>query len=586
METIPKRIVETSLRYANSIALESDAESLTYKDLTDASNRLARLLLFRGLVPGSTVGIVGTPGIDPIVGLLAILMSGCAFVPVDERFPLERMKSIFRDSGCQAVLAPANLVDAAAGFDTQIIPNDAWRREPAAAMSALPEGSADQLAYIMYTSGSTGRPKGVMIEHGTLLNFFDNFSQRLPFSSDQSILSLASFSFDIFLVEILLPLTIGMRVVIPSADQRKSPRGLGAFIEKSRIDIMQVTPSRLQWFLYDRYDGEGIRQLSCLLIGGEQLNPSLVRKIRPLTGASLYNLYGPTEATIWSSVKDLSGTGPVTIGSPFTHASFHLFDEFGHPCSPGNPGILYIGGTGLARGYVGDPKLSSERFVHHRLLNERIYNTGDLARQTSDGEYEILGRVDHVVKIRGYRVGLEEVETALSSHPLVSQAVAAVRTDADGLQSLHAYVMRQPDCSVPWSTIRQYISGMLPDYMIPSSCTIVDEIPLTSSGKADRQRLIADSLSKPVEAAALPTPNTDSNSMINIVCSKLSSYVQGDVWNSLDTDLTDLGVNSIQFIQFIVELEMELGIVFEEDDLLFENFSTVREIVKYIQQSR
>ncbi|MCP4150724.1 MAG: amino acid adenylation domain-containing protein, partial [bacterium] len=267
---------------------------------------------------------------------------------------------------------------------------------------------ASSLAYIIYTSGSTGKPKGVMIEHDSLLNFIKGMTDIIKFKPEACILSLTTICFDIFGLETLLPLTTGTKIVIGSSKEQREPYAAGLLMEQEHVSIFQATPSRLQLLLSEEKSRSGLAQLDELLVGGEALPLKLLKEARKIIPGKIYNVYGPTETTIWSTAKEVTGEKALNIGKPIANTQIYILDQWDKLQPKGIAGELCIGGDGLARGYINNPEMTSEKFIQHKptfsFPNNHLYRTGDLARWLPDGNIEFLGRIDHQVKIRGFRI--------------------------------------------------------------------------------------------------------------------------------------------------------------------------------------
>jgi amino acid adenylation domain-containing protein len=352
-----------------------------------------------------------------------------------------------------------------------------------------PLTTANNLAYVLYTSGSTGKPKGVEIRHRSLVNFLASMQRQPGIAPSDRLLAVTTFSFDIAGLELYLPLVSGGRVVIAPRDATFDGAALTKILNDSKISIMQATPVTWRLLLESGWQGTPGLKLLC---GGEALTSELAAQL-VATGAEVWNLYGPTETTIWSTLQRIhSQDERVSIGRPIANTQVHLMDEYGQPVPPGIAGELYIGGDGLARGYLRREELTAERFVNSPLhAGQRLYRTGDLVRRLPKGDLEYKGRVDHQVKVRGFRIELGEIEAALEQQPGISQAVAVVREDSAGDQQLTAY-MTTPDGALPDSKVlRRALLAFLPEYMIPSSFVQLDEFPLTPNRKVDRKALLA-----------------------------------------------------------------------------------------------
>ncbi|HWM94490.1 MAG TPA: amino acid adenylation domain-containing protein [Thermoanaerobaculia bacterium] len=450
-ETCVHRLFEAQAeRTPDAIALSCEGADFTYRELDIRANRLAHRLRRLGVGPEVAVGLVGDRSIEMVVNLLGILKSGGSYVPLDSSYPRERLDWMIEDSGALLLLPQ----------DTDGEP------EHAPDVPVLPES----LAYTIFTSGSTGRPKGVQVPHAALANFL----AAMPLRPDDVLLAVTTLSFDIAALEILLPLTRGARVVMASRETAADGALLAAEIERSGATVLQATPATWRMLIESGWPGSPDLTALC---GGEALPRELARSLLDRT-AVLWNLYGPTETTVWSAVHRVEDADrAIPVGRPIANTSIHLVDREMQPVPVGVTGELLIGGAGVARGYRGRPDLTAERFLPGKS-GAPLYRTGDLARRLPDGKLEILGRLDQQVKVRGFRIEMEEVEAALESHPAVVRAVADVR---DG--RLVAYVVGDP------TELRAWLARRLPEFMIPSLFTAVDALPLTPNGKVDRRAL-------------------------------------------------------------------------------------------------
>ncbi|NOQ27954.1 MAG: amino acid adenylation domain-containing protein [Bacteroidales bacterium] len=343
------------------------------------------------------------------------------------------------------------------------------------------------LAYIIYTSGSTGTPKGVMIEHGNIVNFIYGMTNLISFKEKDILLSLTTVSFDIFGLEIFVPLTIGSSLVLGSNEDKLSPQNISSIILNKNVSILQLTPSTLKLIISDKESAKSLDLLNNLLVGGEELPLSLLTELREQYQSKIYNMYGPTETTIWSTAKDVSGTKVLNIGKPILNTQIYILGAGNKLQAIGVSGELCIAGDGLARGYNNNEELTKEKFIDHPYKEgEKLYRTGDLARWLPDGNIEFLGRIDHQVKIRGFRIELGEIENALLKHESIKESVVLAREDKDD-KYLCAYIVCEGDLS--HEELRTFLFTGLPDYMIPSYFVELDSLPLTTSGKVNRKAL-------------------------------------------------------------------------------------------------
>jgi amino acid adenylation domain-containing protein len=351
--------------------------------------------------------------------------------------------------------------------------------------------SPDSLAYAIYTSGSTGRPKGVMVTHGAAVNFLHAMRERPGISPDDTLLAVTTLAFDISLLELLLPLTVGARVVVADRETAADPVALADLLASSGATVMQATPATWKMLVFAGWEGDrSLRVLS----GGEAL-PGAIADLLRERGLDLWNLYGPTETTVWSTVHPVDRSEPVVpVGTPVANTRAYVLDAHLEPVPAGVPGGLFLAGAGVARGYLGRPDLTAERFLPEPFggaAGARMYRTGDQARWREDGVLEFLGRDDQQVKVRGFRIELGEVEAALAAHPGVRETAAAALADDTGEARLVAYVVEEDEVPPDAPDLRAWLRERLPDYMVPSVFVALDALPRTANGKTDRAALPA-----------------------------------------------------------------------------------------------
>ncbi|NLX97237.1 MAG: amino acid adenylation domain-containing protein, partial [Rhodopirellula sp.] len=484
-------IDERAIASPDRIAVVCGHRSLCYKELQEQSNRLARHLRGLGVRRGTVVGICVERSVDMVVGLLGILKAGGAYLPLDPAFPRDRLALMLEDSAAMVLVTEQSLAADFPAYTGELVCLDAQRHEIARESCDRLDASAgpEDLAYVIYTSGSTGLPKGVEVSHRALSNFLHSIERTPGLDASDVLLSVTTLSFDIFGLELYLPLVCGACVVVADRLAVGDPVRLGDLLVRSGATVMQATPATWRMLIDAGWTGApGLKAM----IGGEALAPQLAHRLVALCG-SLWNLYGPTETTIWSTAAEVTpGFDRVTIGRPIANTQIYLLDEHLQPTPIGVSGELCIAGAGLARGYRNRPELTAERFVPNPFSQEpgsRLYRTGDLARWLPDGRIECLGRMDHQVKVRGFRIELGEIETALAAHPDIRQAVVVARPDATGQNRLCGYVVSEVGGALAIELLRDHLRPRLPDYMIPSTFMVLDAFPLTPNGKVDRAAL-------------------------------------------------------------------------------------------------
>ncbi|WP_316168801.1 MULTISPECIES: non-ribosomal peptide synthetase [unclassified Bradyrhizobium] len=424
----------------NAVAIIHEDQRLSYRDLDGRANRLAHHLREIGVGPEVVVGLCVERGPDMVVGLLGILKAGGAYLPLDPSYPRERLAFMMSDVGASVLVTQADLVGAWPDHDGDVVLIDAdWKNiESRPATAPVGHGpSPDNLAYVIYTSGSTGTPKGVLVTHAAVINFLHEMAKAPGIDSSDVLAAVTPISFDIAALEIYLPLTTGARVVIVPRRVAVDGFELTRVLDESGATIVQATPST--WRLLAEAKFRPAQPLKCLC-GGEAMPVDLPAQLAQMA-SSVWNMYGPTETTIWSTVCRLDPARDVVIGHPIANTALYVLDEDYNVVPIGVVGELYIGGAGLARGYWHRPDLTAERFVPDPFGDgTRLYSTGDLVRYRADGHLEYLGRIDHQIKIRGYRVELGEIEAALADHEDVAQAVV-VAGGEDAGRHLIAYVV-------------------------------------------------------------------------------------------------------------------------------------------------
>jgi len=537
------------------VAVEGDGERLTYADLDSRANGLARLLQRHGVGAGSLVALCMERTPAMLVGLLGIMRSGGAYVPIDPAFPADRRRYMLENAGVRVIVTQESLLATVSGFEAEYVCLDRDAERIAAEGDSPPSSSAtaDDLAYVIYTSGSTGQPKGVQIPHRALVNFLATMQETPGMHAEDVLVAVTTLSFDIAGLELYLPLVAGGRVVIASQQDAADPRRLADLLRRSGATVLQATPTTWRMLIDSGWDGiPGLKALC----GGEAL-PRVLAEQLVERGLELWNMYGPTESTIWSTVSRVHAGEPLTIGRPIANTSLYILDDELRPMPVGVPGELHIGGDGLARGYLGLPDLTAERFIGNPFADHagaRMYKTGDLARYRADGTVEFLGRRDHQVKVRGFRIELGEIETALARRPGVIAAVAVAREDIPGDVRLVAYVVLEPDAAETSSSLRRSLEDILPAYMVPSAIVPLDSLPLTPNGKIDRKALPAPTFERDT-ASTYRTARTElERSLVEIWESELGIEPLG-----IGDDFFDLGLTSVVAARLFARLERELG---------------------------
>jgi amino acid adenylation domain-containing protein len=500
-------------RTPEAVAVTCEGRSVTYGELDARAGSLARRLRELGVGPEVLVGVSLQRSLDLPVALLAVLKAGGAYVPLDPAYPADRLGFILEDGRVAALITERSLRDSLPESGARVV--EIEDAVPLEAGESLPRaGAPESTAYVIYTSGSTGRPKGVEVTHRGVVNFLASMARRPGLGAADVMLAVTTVSFDIAVLELFLPLTVGARIELAGRDTAADGARLAGLIESSGATVMQATPATWRMLLEAGWSGkEGLKALC----GGEALPGDLARELLARVGDSgaLWNLYGPTETTVWSALQPVAAADArrlqVPIGRPIANTLIRLLDHGLEAVPAGIPGELYIGGEGLARGYLRRPGLTAERFVPDPLgsaaerSGARLYRTGDLARYLADGCLEFLGRVDHQVKVRGFRIEPGEIEAALLKVPGVRETVVLAREDRPEDRRLVAYVAVDGEAPHP-EALREALGRTLPAYMVPAVFVVLDRLPLTPNGKVDRRALPAPDLGRPDGDATYVAP--------------------------------------------------------------------------------
>ncbi|BCJ69493.1 hypothetical protein Prubr_65140 [Polymorphospora rubra] len=541
-------VAEQARRNPGAVAVVAGDEQLTYRDLEQRVNRLARVLIERGVRTESVVAVCLPRRLDLVVSLLAVLRAGAAYLPVDPTLPAERITAMLEDSGARLAVAAGTVLPESVETLSPQVPYQIGA-DDAPAVATQP-GNA---AYVIFTSGSTGRPKGVVISRLALGNFLADMGRRFPLDAADRLLAVTTVGFDIAGLELFLPLMHGAQLVLADRDTVQDPAALLAAVSRQGITVLQATPGLWQAVL-DAGD-EPLRSVRAL-VGGEALPAALATALRERT-ASVTNLYGPTEATIWATaggVEHIPAAGP-PIGRPIANTSAYVLDRRLEPVPAGAAGELYLGGVQLARGYAGRPGLTAERFVASPFVpGERMYRTGDQARWSRAGELEYLGRTDDQIKIRGFRIEPGEVQAVLSEHPSVVRAAVLAREDTPGNVRLVAYIVAAATGIGDLAAeLRAHAAARLPHYMIPAAVVLLERLPQTPNGKLDRKALPAPDVS------AAPAGRPPSTPQEGIICSAYATVLGvGEV--GVDADFFALGGHSLLATRLVSELRAGLGV--------------------------
>lgn len=492
-------LVERAATSPERTALRDGERRWSYRELDEQSNRLAHALRERGMGRGERVGLCLDRNADMMVALLAVLKTGAAYVPLDPAFPQARLDYYAEDAKLGLLLtastvpaAPANWRPDAATRIFSIDRDTAWRDKAATALVPSPQDAQPaDAAYVIYTSGSTGKPKGVCVPHGAVANFLQSMREAPGITADDRLAAVTTLSFDIAVLELMLPLTVGAEVILVSRDTTMDGNALRTLIEESGATMMQATPGGWRLLLDAQWPGSSRFKA---LVGGEGLPSDLAQLLLQRCG-EVWNMYGPTETTIWSTLWRVEparvAQRGVSIGKPIANTTVWILDAQGQRCPIGVPGEIVIGGIGVTLGYLDRPELTADRFIPDPwgAAGSRLYRTGDRGRWGNDGLLEHMGRFDFQVKVRGYRIELGEIEAACNEVPGIGNSVVITREDQPGDVRLVAYVSPSPNAKIDLAELDRRLRERLPQYMLPQHVVTLDAIPFLPNGKVDRKAL-------------------------------------------------------------------------------------------------
>ena len=510
----------------NNIAVVFKEQTLTYQQLNEKANQLAHYLQKLGVQPETKVGICLQRSLDMIIGILGILKAGGAYVPLDPNYPSNRLQFLIEDASIDILLSQKSLLNQLPSKIATILCLD--RANPIGEQqktNTLSKVNSSNLAYVIYTSGSTGKPKGVEIPHSNVINILNSITNHLQVSAQDILLSLATFSFDISVAEIFLPLTNGGQLIIPPETIIKDAEKLKTLIDQSQATIIDATPAT--WKLLETVNWQGKEKLK-IISTGEKLSSELANYLLA-KNKSVWNIYGPTECTIWSLIYQITTAKKVLIGKPLGNTQTYILDRDLNPVPIGIAGELHIAGDGLARGYLNRRELTAERFIDNPFGAGKLYKTGDLARYLADGNIEFLGRIDNQVKIRGFRIELGEIEANLLQHPSIKETLVIARENQHREQYLTAYLIPKDEQKLEIAQLRQFLQEKLPEYMIPSAFVFLDNFPLTPNGKINRK--------------ALPEPDFQDNRTQKFIAPSNQTEIKlAEIWQEV-LNIEKVGIN-------------------------------------------
>ena len=547
----------------DAVAVVFEDQQLTYRELNQKANQLARYLQKLGVAPEVLVGLYVERSLDMVVGLLGIIKSGGTYVPLDPHSPPERLTYMLSDSQVSVLVTQKSLVSRQ--FQVRSVCLDAdWEKISQESDRYLVNRvRPENLLYVIYTSGTTGQPKGVAIEHKSMVNYFHGIIQRFNLSSYRHFLLVSTIATDLGNTIIFPALCTGGCLHVLSQEQTSNPEVLANYMERQEIDCLKIVPSHLA-ALQSLSRPERLLPRKVLILGGEASSSDWVSSLQSQApDCIIFNHYGPTETTVGALTYRLSKESSIEklakfpIGSPLANTQIYILDSHLQLVPIGVPGELHIGGAGLARGYLNRPELQAQKFIPNPFSQEereRLYKTGDKARYLPDGNIEFLGRIDNQVKIRGFRIELGEIEAVLGQHPAVGETVVVARKDADQ-KRLVAYIVSEQEEDLTSSQLRQFLKQKLPDYMIPSGFAFLEKLPLTPNGKVDRRALPELDQSNRPQDAGFVSPRNSLELQLSQIWSDLLNVNPVGVKDNF----FDLGGHSLLAVRLMARIKQQFG---------------------------
>lgn len=546
---------ELAAKTPDRTALVFRGKSFTYAQLEEMSGALAAFLRDKGISRGDIVPIISGRSPYLIIAMLAVMKTGGAYMPVSPEYPTERINFMMKNVGAKLALTCGADVDISEeirleSFDYSYVSD-----------TAPVKSSPEDICYAIFTSGSTGKPKGTLISHRNVMNYCSanrfNVVGGILGEDIRSIVSVTDIVFDIFVTESILPLLNGITIYLADDEQAVSQRALGSLIEESGAQVIQTTPTKMRSYLFDENYLGYLSKLKAIILGGEEFPQSLCAKLKKLTNAKLFNIYGPAETTVWSTFA-VADEADMTIGKPIANTRIYILDEALKPVPVGIGGEIFISGSGVGKGYLGEEKLTAEKFLSDPFFNgETMYRTGDMGIMRADGNIEFLGRKDFQIKLRGLRIELGEIENALCSFGGITNAAVVCRTDGRGEKYLAAFYT---GAFADERELRGFLSERLPAYMIPNCFAHLEKMPLTASGKTDRK-----ALPKVVFAPSereYTAPQNDAERKLCIYAAK----VLGIERVGAEDDFFELGGDSFSAME-LTALAMQDGFAFTPKDI-------------------
>ncbi|RYE11766.1 MAG: amino acid adenylation domain-containing protein, partial [Sphingobacteriaceae bacterium] len=556
-QQLPEIISQNLKKHAVKTAIRFNGATISQGDLLLKANQMASLLLQKGVCQGVLVGVCLDRSIEMVISLLAILKTGAAYIPLDPNYPQERINYMLRDSSAGFLLINQKYRGRfTSSAEELVLEKVLTEAENHPKENPEINVSGTDMAYVLYTSGSTGKPKGVQIQHQNLVNLLKSIQNWPGITASDKMLALTTISFDIAALELFLPLISGAELILADAETAKNGQRLLELIKSEKVSLIQATPATFRLLLESGWKTPLPTRVFCC---GEALQPDLANRLLAVC-AGLYNMYGPTETTIYSTGKQILSNNLITIGLPIDNTQVYILDEQYQPVRNGETGEIFIAGAGVALGYLNQPELTAARFTDDPFTAPpgKMYRTGDLGRFLADQEIEYLGRADHQVKLRGYRIEPGEIEAVLQKQENVSQAVVVLREDQPGNPQLVAYIKAfertENDEQFIINYLKTALKEALPAFMVPAQIVMLEQFPLTPNQKIDRK-----ALPKPANLSAENPENTGPRTSVEKLVSDIWCEVLGRKSISIYDNFFEIGGHSLLAVQIMAKIEKETG---------------------------
>ena len=541
----------------NNIALIYNSATMTYKELNEKANSLAHFLRDYGIKNNSIVGIITNRSFEMIIAILAVLKSGGAYIPIDPEYPEKRVAYTLKNSNCSILLSQEILKERIQNinFKNKTIFIDLNNNEIYSGKTTNPEkiSKPEDLSYVIYTSGSTGNPKGVMLTQKNLSNFYNSMINSVEYLADgkyHSIISITTISFDIFAFETIMSLARGLQLFITSNNEQKKTIEIENLLIKNKIEILQTTPSIMNFHL-ENSNLNGFKGLKYIMLAGEQLPKDLVNKIHLVSpDCKIYNGYGPSETTIFATVTDVTNAKAITIGKPVHNSQIYILNNNLELLPPGVPGEIYISGDCVGKGYLNNLELTREKYIPNPFIkNTTMYKSGDLGVLLYNNQIQCKGRLDNQIKLRGLRIELDEIEHRINSFDISANIKSAIIIkNTNGKESLNAFFSSAKE--INRNDLEKYLLKYLPTYMIPNSYTQLNQLPFTPNGKVDRKALDNYAIADATRNASFIQPRNDTEQiLLNSIKKNLKLTEFG-----IDNNIFDYGADSLNIINILSDL--------------------------------